>query len=271
MKLKHKRLIFDLLKIGLGILYLFPMIIMVITAFQPKIEVLSIPFKLSIKNPTFDNFIHTIQYMDVLVWLKNTFIVIGICLPTQLVTALLTAYGFAFFNFKGKKFLFALLLTTMMIPGEVVTATLFKMMVKWDLINTYGALTITHLTSVACVFMFRQNMLSLPRSLWDAAQIDGCGYMPYFYKVMVPLCKPLIVTRVMSGFIAQYNSHMWPQLVTTTSDMRTVQAGIASIMGAEHDGVSLAAATIVLILPVLIFIFGMERITSGMTAGAVKS
>lgn len=271
MKLKHKKLIFDLLKVGLGILYLFPMIVMLITSFQPKIEVLSIPFRLSIKNPTFTNYIHTIQYMDVLTWLKNTFIVIGVCLPTQLVTALLAAYGFAFFDFKGKKFLFTLLLTTMMIPGEVVTATLFKMMVNWDLINTYAALTITHLVSVACVFMFRQNMLSLPRSLWEAARMDGCGYMTYFAKIVVPLCKPLIVTRLMSGFIAQYNSHMWPQLVTTTSDMRTVQAGIASIMGAEHDGVSLAAATVVLIIPVCIFVFGMDRITSGMTAGAVKS
>jgi len=270
-KLKHKELAFDIAKTGLGILYLLPMIVMLITSFQTKQEVLRIPFELSLRNPTFENYIHTAKFMDVFTWLKNTFIVIGVCLPMQLITALLAAYGFAFFDFKGKNFLFTLFLTSMMIPGEVVTATLFKMMVSWDLINTYAALIITHMVSVACVFMFRQNMLSLPRSLWEAARMDGCGYMTYFAKIMVPLCKPLIITRLMSGFIAQYNSHMWPSLVTTTSDMRTVQAGIASIVGASHDGVSLAAATIVLIIPVCIFILGMDRITSGMTAGAVKS
>lgn len=271
MKLRHKKLISDILKIALGICFIFPLIIMLIAAIQPKEEVLSIPFRLSVKNPTIESFIYTIKYMDVFVYLKNTFIVIGICLPTQLITALLAAYGFAFFEFKGKKLLFTILLTSMMIPGEVVTATLFKMIVKWELVNTYAALTITHLVSVACVFMFRQNMLSLPRSLWEAARMDGCGYMTYFSKIVVHLCKPLIVTRLMTGFITQYNSHMWPQLVTTTNSMRTVQVGIASIVGAEHAGISLAAATIVLVIPICVFIFGMDRITEGMTAGAVKS
>lgn len=271
MRKKYKETCSTILKIVLAIIIVFPLIVMLIVSFQPKMEVLSIPFHLSIKNPTLENYLYTLKYMKVLTYLKNTFIVIGVCLPAQIITALLAAYAFAFFDFPLKNTLFTILLLSMMIPGEVVTSTLFKMMVNWGLINTYASLTITHLVSVAATFMFRQNMLSLPRSLWEAARMDGCGYMKYFGKIMVPLCKPLIVARVMESFIAMYNSHLWPQLVINKNSMRTVQVGVASIVGAEHYGIVLSATTLVLIIPVAIFIFGMDHITEGMTAGAVKN
>ena len=271
MKRKYKKAISEALKIVLGVLIIFPLIIMVITAFMPKQEVLSIPFNLSIKNPTFANFLYVFKYMDVLTYLKNTFIVIGVCVPFQVVTSLLAAYAFSYFDFPLKKTLFTLLTMSMMIPGEVVMMTLFKMMVSWGLINTYASLIITHLVSVGAMFMFRQNMLSLPRSLWEAARIDGCGYMRYFAKILVPLCKTLIVARVLESFIAMYNSHLWPLMVITTNSMKTVQVGIASLTGAEHSGIVLAATASVLVIPVLIFVFGMDQISEGLTAGAVKS
>lgn len=271
MQNKYKRVLSSALKVALGFVVIFPLIIMLVVSFQPKEEVMSIPFHLSIKHPTLDNFIYTLKYMKVLTYLKNTFIVIGICMPAQIITSLLAAYAFSFFDFPCKNALFTGLLLSMMIPGEVVTTTLFKMMVNWGLINTYASLTITHMISVAATFMFRQNMLSLPRSLWEAARMDGCGYMKYFGKIMVPLCKPLIVARVMESFIAMYNSHLWPLLVVNKNEMRTMQVGIASIVGAEHNGIVLSAATVALVIPIAIFIFGMDHITEGMTAGAVKN
>ncbi len=271
MKRKNKAAISEALKILLGIAMVFPLIIMLIAAFQPKMEILSVPYHLSVKSPTLDNFIYTIKYMDLPVYLKNTFIVIAVCVPVQILTSLLAAYAFAFFDFPLKKTLFTILLMSMMIPGEVVIMTVYKMIISWDLINTYAALIITHLVSVGAVFMFRQNMLSLPRSLWEAARMDGCGYMRYFAKIMVPLCRTLIVTRVLESLIAMYNSHLWPLMVTTKNSMRTVQVGIASIVGAEHYGIVLAAACLTLIIPLAIFIVGLDHITQGLTAGAVKS
>lgn len=271
MKRKHKRLISDLLKLLLGVIIILPLIIMLITAFMPKAQVLSLPFHLSIKNPTIDNFVYVFQYLDVLVYLKNTFIVILACVPMQIITALLAAYGFAYFDFPFKKTIFTILLMSMMIPGEVVIMTLFKMIVSWNLVNTYASLIITHLVSVGAMFMFRQNMLSLPRSLWEAARMDGCGYMKYFVSILVPLCKTLIVARVLESFIWTYNSHLWPLMVITTDSMKTVQLGVASLTGAQHSGIVLAATTVVLIIPVLIFVFGMDKISEGLTAGAVKN
>lgn len=271
MKRKSKQTISEILKIALGIVIIFPLIIMAITAFMPKAEVLSIPFKLSIKNPTVDNFVYVFEYMEVLTYLKNTFIVIGVCVPMQIITSLLAAFAFSYFEFPFKKTIFTLLLMSMMIPGEVVLMTLFKMIVKWDLVNTYASLIITHLVSVGATFMFRQNMLSLPKSLWEAARMDGCGYMKYFASILVPLCKPLIAARILESFIYTYNSHLWPTLVITTNSMKTVQVGIAGITGAEHYGIVLAATASVLLIPILIFVFGMDKISEGLTAGAVKS
>ena len=271
MKLKHKKLIAELIKILLGLVLLMPLIIMLITSFMPKAEVLSIPFNLSIKNPTLDNFKYVFQYMDVLTYLKNTFIVILACVPMQVLTALLAAYAFSYFEFPYKNAIFTLLLMSMMIPGEVVINTLFKMIVNWELVNTYSSLIITHLVSVGAMFMFRQNMLSIPRSLWEAAKMDGCSDMRYFVSILVPLCKPLIVARILESFIFTYNSHLWPTLVITTDSMKTVQVGIASLTGAQHSGIVMAAVVCVLIIPIFIFIFGMDKITEGMTAGAVKS
>ena len=271
MKLKYKKLLSEFAKILLGLLLLMPLFIMLITAFMPKAEVLSIPFNLSIKNPTLDNFKYVFQYMDVLIYLKNTFIVILACVPMQVLTALLAAYAFSYFEFRFKNAIFTILLMSMMIPGEVVINTLFKMIVNWSLVNTYASLIITHLVSVGAMFMFRQNMLSIPRSLWEAARMDGCSDMRYFASILVPLCKPLIVARILESFIFTYNSHLWPTLVITTNSMKTVQVGIASITGAQHSGIVMAAVVCVLIIPICIFIFGMDKITEGMTAGAVKS
>lgn len=271
MKRKHKKAISETLKILLGVIIMFPLVIMVITALMPKADVLNFPFQLSIKNPTLDNFAYVFKYLQVMTYLKNTFIVIAVCVPVQVITALLAAYGFSYFEFPLKKTIFTLLLMSMMIPGEVVIMTLFKMIVSWDLVNTYASLIITHLVSVGAMFMFRQNMLSLPRSLWEAARMDGCGYMRYFARILVPLCKPLIAARVMESFIFTYNSHLWPLMVTTTNSMKTVQVGVASLTGAQHSGIVLAATSVVLVIPVLLFVFGMDRISEGLTAGAVKS
>lgn len=271
MELKHKKMISEYAKILLGVVILLPLIIMLVTAFMPKAEVLRIPFNLSVENPTLDNFKYVFKYMEVLTYLKNTFIVILACVPMQVITALLAAYAFAYFEFPFKKTIFTLLLMSMMIPGEVIINSLFKMMVNWELVNTYASLIITHFVSVGAMFAFRQCMLSIPRSLWEAARMDGCGYMKYFVSILVPLCKTLVVARILESFIFTYNSHLWPTLVITTNSMKTVQVGVASLTGAQHSGIVMAAVVCVLIIPICIFIFGMDKITEGMTAGAVKS
>ena len=250
---------------------IFQIVLALVVAFMPKADILTSPFQLTLENATLANYIEAIQYLNLGTYLKNTFVMIIVCLPARLLTSLLAAYAFSHFEFPFKSALFAVLLMVMMIPGEVLEVTLFKMILKWDMIDTYAGLTITGLTDVGAVFLFRQTMQSVPKELREASIIDGCGDMKYFASILVPICKTMVVVFALRGFVSIYNSYMWPLLVTTKDAMRTVQTGVAQISWSSHSGLTLAAATITSIIPLLIYFFGMDEIVEGMTAGAVKS
>ena len=271
MKSKIKKVIPGLIKILLAFVIVLPVLIAVVVSFQTVDEIYRLPYRLTLENPSWDNYIYAFQNMNLFVYLKNTLLQILMRVPCQIITSLLAAYAFSYFEFPFKNTLFAIMIAAMMIPGEAVTITVFKMVVKWQMVDTYMGLSITGLVSVGAAFMFRQAMLSTPRSLWEAAKMDGCGRMQYFVKILVPVCKSIIVSQTILSVIGTYNDYMWPLLVTTRDAMRTVQTGIVYLMGVANTGYTMAAVLIVLALPVLLFVFGLDYIMEGVTAGAVKS
>ena len=269
--MEKKSIGFDIIKILIGILFVLPIILGAIISFMPKADIMTIPFKINLSNATIENYIHAFKYMNLGTYLKNSFIMVGVELPFKVFTGLLAAYAFSHFEFRGKNLLFTMTLMVMMIPGEVIMMTLFKMIMNWGLIDTYAGLTITGLVDVAAVFMFKQNMQSVPRELREASTIDGCGPMKYFFHILVPVCKTITVAYGMRCFVNVYNSYMWPLLVTTKDEMRTIQTGVAQLSWSSHGGLVLAAAMISSLIPLVIYFFGMDSIVEGMTAGAVKS
>jgi len=271
MKIKMKKATVLLIKMALAFVIVFPVLIAVIVSFQTLDEIHRLPYRLTLENPSWDNFVYAFQKMNLFVYLKNTLVQILIRVPCQIISSLLAAYAFSYFEFPLKKTLFAIMIAVMMIPGEAVTITIFKMVVKWNMVDTYLGLSITGLVSVGAAFMFRQAMLSTPISLWEAAKMDGCGRMQYFYRILVPICKSIIVSQTILSLIGTYNDYMWPLLVTTRDAMRTVQTGIVYLTGVSNTGYTMAAVLIVLALPVLLFVFGLDYIMEGVTAGAVKS
>lgn len=121
--------------------------------------------------------------------------------------------------------------------------------------------------------MLRQNMKSLPKELWEAAKVDGCKEMKYFFKVVLPLSTPVISSMAINSFIGIYNAYFWPMLVTTEDKMRTVQIGMSTLMLSDslRYGEVLAGAVLCMIIPTIVFLIGQDYIIKGMTAGAVKS
>lgn len=269
--MKNKELVSDLLKILLGIMIVLPLILATFISFMPKADIIKLPFELTLKNATLENYIYAFQYMNVLTYLKNSFIMILIELPCKLITALVAAYAFSHFEFPFKNLLFTVLLTVMMIPGEVIMMSLYKMIMGWGLIDTYAGLTIAGLTDVSAVFLFRQNMQTIPKEMREAATMDGCGRTRYLFMILIPMCKSIMSAYALRCFINIYNNYMWPLLVTTKDDMRTIQTGVAQLSWSSHNGLVLAAAMITSIIPLIVYFFGMDKIVEGMTAGAVKS
>ena len=269
--MKKKEIVADIFKICLGLVIVIPLILAAIISFMPKADIMKIPFQINLSNATLENYIYAFQYMNLLTYLKNSFIMVGIELPFKIFTALLAAYAFSHFEFPCKNLLFTVLLMTMMIPGEVIIMSLYKMIMRWGLIDTYAGLTVVGLTDVAAVFLFRQNMLTIPKELREAAVIDGCGNMKYFFKILTPMCKTIIAAYGLRAFINVYNNYMWPLLATTKDAMRTIQTGVAQLSWSSHNGLVLAAAMVTSIIPLIVYFFGMDSIVEGMTAGAVKS
>ena len=271
MKLRRREFAGDLFKILFGVVLISPLILAACISFMPKADIMRIPFKIDLSNATLENYIYAFEYMNILTYLKNTFIMIIIELPCKLITALLAAYAFSYYKFKGRETLFSILLATMMIPSEVTIMSLFKMIMGWNLIDTYAGLTIVGLTDITAVFLFRQNMKAVPYELREASMLDGCGEMRYLFSILIPLCKPIIAAYSLRAFIFIYNNYMWPLLVTTKDGMRTIQTGVAQLSWSSHAGLVLAAAMITSIIPLVVYFFGMDKIVEGMTAGAVKS
>jgi len=262
-----------IVKIILGFVYVVPIIIALLFSIQPNNEVGMAPLKLITENPTIQNYINVLTTLPVLTYLKNSFIMVIIIVPVQMIIALICAFAFSFYEFPGKNLLFTIFLTAMMIPGEVTLIANYITIQKMGLYNTYAGMTITSFVAVGTIFMLRQHMMSLPKELWEAARIDGCREMKYFSKVVVPLSTPIIAAKSITGFIAAYNAYFWVMLVTSKEELRTIQVGMAQLtqLDAVNYGNVLAGAMLCMILPIVLFLFGHEYIVKGMTAGAVKN
>lgn len=273
MNMKMKNSAALALKILVGLVYVVSVFIAIFYSFHPNIDFAKGNLSLIPESPTLENYKYIFENVPTLNYFKNTLIMIMICILTQMLLDTVAAYAFSYYEFPCKNLLFTVFLTSMMIPGEVTIIANLLTVQKLNLINTYLGMTITSLTGVGGIFMLRQNMMSLPTELWEAAKMDGCGKNRYLFKVVFPLSKPVIAAQAINSFIGIYGAYLWPLLVTTTNEKHTIQIGMANLMSGTGSryGYVLAGAVISLIIPVTAFIFGQDYIVKGMTAGAVKS
>ena len=272
-KRKAKRLTSYLLKVLLGLAIISPVLICLSFAFKPATELMGAGYaRLFPENPTFENFKWVINEVPVLTYLKNTLIQCAIVICAQLVLCSAAAYALTFFDFKGKDLLFTIILSSMMIPGDVVVITNYIQIQHWQMTDTHIGMAIPYLVGGMGIFLMRQFYLTLPRDLKDAADIDGCGDMGFFVRIAVPLSVPSLASLAIYEFIAIYNRYFWPLLVTSSDSMRSVQIGMAMLNSGESGKPSyvLAGAALCIIPAVIVFIIGQKYLIKGMTAGAVK-
>ena len=233
---------------------------------------MSVPLHLIAKNPTLMNFVEVFHKVPLLNYLKNSLIVCVVAIVGQIIFADMAGYAFSFFDFPGKRLLFAMVLGAMMIPGEVVVITNFLTVQALNLTNTYGGLIITSLIGGTSIFMMRQYYLTLPKDYREAAKLDGCGEMNFLFKIATPLAIPTIASLAIYLFVHVYNAYFWPVLVTTEMNMRTVQVGISFLVAGDVVEYSqiMASAVVAIVPSVIAYIFGQDYIIKGMTSGGIK-
>ncbi|USB32966.1 carbohydrate ABC transporter permease [Paenibacillus sp. YPG26] len=205
-------------------------------------------------------------------FILNSFIVSFLVMAGQVITGSMAAYAFAFISFKGKAIWFAVFMSTLMIPWEVTMIPNFLLIKSWGWLDSYPGMVVPFLASAFGVFLLRQFFLQLPKELFEAARMDGCGHLRYFLHIALPLSKPALATLSVYVFLNTWNMYLWPLLITNTDTMRTVQIGISMLQFEDSTAwnVVLCGVALVLLPSLLLIVFGLKYLVRGLTAGAIK-
>ena len=204
----------------------------------------------------------------------NTMIVGVVSTLLSLVITILTAFAFARLEFKGKELLFAALLATMMIPGELFTITNYGTITTFGWKNTYTVLIVPFLVSVFYIYLLRQSFLQIPNELYLAAKVDGTKDIKYLWKVMVPLSLPTLISITILKMMGAWNSYIWPRLVANDDAHRLITNGLRSAFtdttGDVNYPVQMAAVALVSAPLFLVFVFLRKYIMSGVSRSGIK-
>ena len=204
----------------------------------------------------------------------NTLIVGVVSTILSLIITVLSAFAFARLEFKGRETMFALMLATMMIPGELFTITNYSTVTKLGWMNTYTVLIVPFLVSVFYIYLLRQNFLQIPNELYLAAKVDGCGDLKYLWKVMVPLAMPTLISITILKMMGAWNSYVWPRLVANDDAHRLITNGLRNAFttttGDVDYPVQMAAVAIVSAPLFLVFIFLRKYIMAGVSRSGIK-
>lgn len=212
------------------------------------------------------------QQPDLINWIINSFVVSLSVTAGVIITSSLAAYAFATLEFWGKSLLFILTLGTLMIPFEATIIPNFLFIARMGWIDSYQGLIVPFLASGFGIFLLRQYFLTVPRELYEAARLDGCGRTRYLWSFLLPISKPALATLGLYTFLSTWNQFYWPLLVTDASKWRTTQVGITIFHSNEVQVLNTQmAATLLIVIPTIIpLIFGQRQLVRGLTAGIFK-
>jgi ABC-type glycerol-3-phosphate transport system permease component len=205
-------------------------------------------------------------------WIVNSFVVALAVTLGQLITSALAAYALANINFPGKIFFFFFFLGTLMIPWESTIIPNYLAVTRLGWKDSYQGLIAPFVAGGFGIFLLRQYFMTLPRDLYEAAVLDGCGHARYLWSILLPLSRPALATLAVYTFLNTWNQYYWPLLIVDSPEWRTTQIGITAFRSSEVTVYNLQmASTLIVMLPTLILlVLGQRQLVRGLTAGALK-
>ena len=253
-----------------GFVMVFPFLWMIATSFKTGVEIFSLSL---IPNPlTLDNYRTIIHGSPFGRWFLNSFIVAGVNTLTVLIVDPLVGYAFAKYRFRGKNFIFLIILSTLMIPTEMMIIPWYLAIVRLKLVNTYLSLLFPGFVSAFGIFLMRQFFQGIPNDLLDAGRIDGLTELQIYRKVALPLVKPALSALGIFTFLGNWNGFLWPVIALNNKELYTITVGIAqfsSEMNTQWDLIMTGAS--IATLPVMIvFLIFQRQIIEGIQLTGVK-
>ncbi len=258
-----------------GIIVLFPFYWMVLTSLKSygayNAEYIPALYTLS---PTLKNYVDAFTQVPLGQYLLNTLIFTVITTALMIFVITLAAFAFARLEFRGKNVVFTLFLSLMMIPNELVVITNFTTITNLDLRNTFLGLILPSVTSVFYIYLLKENFEQVPNELYYAAKVDATSDLKYLFKVLIPICRPTIITIIILKVIECWNSYVWPRLITDNEKYYLVSNGIQEIrengFGRENIPAMMAAVVVISVPLILLFLIFRKKIMAGVSRGGTK-
>jgi multiple sugar transport system permease protein len=248
-----------------------PFLVMISASLRPNFSYMTFPISLIPPQPSLDNYVRLFRQTAIGRWILNSFVVATSVTFLQLATCSLAGYAFARGDFPGRDAIFWIFMGTLMVPSTVTIVPLFLILSRLGWVDTYAALIVPSATSIFGTFLLRQYFLTIPRDYDDAALIDGAGLFQIYRMVLLPLAKPALATLATLTFLGEWNSFLYPLIVTTKSSMRVLTVGLATMVVQEGGaGVQMAGATLTFTPTFLIFLFMQRYVVQGIALSGVK-
>ncbi len=249
-----------------------PFLMMVSVSLRPDYTFLVFPLKLIPDKIGLDNFYDLFDQTLVHRWLLNSVIVASTIVISDLITSSMAGYAFARGKFIGRDLLFWSFMGILMVPGTVRLVPLFILFAKLGWVNTYHGLILPHATTIFGTFMLRQYYMTIPRDYDDAALIDGASTFQIYYKVLLPQITPAVAMLATLRFLEQWNDFMYPMLMTSRNEMRTLAVGLGTM--ARQDGAAgfeMAGAVLAFLPTFLLFLVAQRYLVEGIALSGVKA
>lgn len=260
------------LLLGGAVIIVLPFLWMLGASFKPESDIFGYPLRLQPTHPTFANYVgiwHELPFFRLLV---NSVVFAGGVTVCSVFFDSLAAYALARLRFPGRTIAFYLVLATLMVPFQVTLVPVFQLLFKMHWLNTYQGLIVPRATSAFGIFLLRQFFITIPRELDEAAQAEGASEWYIYSRIMLPLAKPALATLAVFYFMNNWNDFLWPLVVTSTTNMRTLPAGLTLFAGeyvVEH-GVLMAGALISLLPLAVAFALAQRYFTQGIATTGLK-
>lgn len=256
----------------LAFLFLMPIVWVICSSFKSAGELFAWPPSLIGKNPSLANYQKALYEGEFGVYFFNSVFTTVVATVLTVIVNMMSGYAFAKYHFKGQKILFAMVLSTLMVPLEVIMIPIFKVIVATNLYNSLWGLIIPAIASPTAVFLIKQYYVGIPDAYMEAARIDGASELNIFTRIMVPMGKPIISVLCIFSFMWRWNDYLWPKLVINSKTKYTIQLALANFSGEYSvDWNSLLAMSAISMIPVIIVFVALQKyIIGGMTLSGVK-
>jgi multiple sugar transport system permease protein len=267
-----RNIVVTILLLLLAISTVAPFVIMLSVSLQKNMVAIIFPMRLIPQPFTLDNYMTLFRQTQVLRWLLNSVYVTTIGTLSTVITSSLAAYAFARGEFIGKRVIFMMFLGILMVPESARIVPIYIILSKLGLVNTYWALVGPWFASAFGTFMLRQSYLGIPTDYDDAALIDGASTFRIYLSVLLPMIGPTIATLTIIRFMAQWNEFLYPMIITSKANMRTLTVGLGTVVraGGPDAGLTMAGAAMGFLPTFIIFMIGQRYIIQGVALSGIK-